>query len=182
VCTDGPGAPSTNTDGLSLQEGDPPPPPLDDGGGRVTLGSTEANVAATEIGTQQLCVPPEFEFEIEGEYFQNKTEKNAWIHIIPVSPVPEVPASGSGTIHETANNPDQKASGTLKVVGSDLQEHEIHLRDYAGTSLFLYDRGNFFGFTGGNLVAEVMACGETTTYEGTLRFSWFCEECKDDDF
>ena len=179
ACTDGPGAPSMNTDGLSLQEGDPPPPPLDDAAGFVTLGLIDASVEATEIGTQDVCEPPTFAFAIEGEYFQNKSEKQAHIHFRPVEE-PDGFASGSGTIHETANDPDQKASGTLIVIGSDLQQHEVHLRDYTGTSLFAYERGFVSGGTFGTLEVEVMACGEPTTITGTLSFSWFCEQCKFD--
>jgi hypothetical protein len=183
ACGDIPGAPSAKPDRPALQEGDPPPPPLDDGDGRFDLAPSEAAAAVAGIGTQQECVPPVFvDVDIEGEYFQNKTEKVAWIHFKPV------PGSGSGTIQETSNDPDQKAAGTLVVevpdpsdpTGATLQQYEIHLRDYQGTTLFAFTEGEFFGFTSGALEAEVTACGGTIDYEGDLQYSWFCEECKFD--
>jgi len=172
ACTDGPGAPSVNTDGPSLQEdGDPPPPPLD-GRGFITLRAGDEPTLATDIVPQQVCVPPTFAFTIEGDYFQNKSARMARVHFVPV------PGSGAGTIHETVNDlGDASASGTLVVIGSDLQQHEIHLRDYTGTSLFTYERGDFFGAIAGNLVAEVMACGANTEYTGAINFNWVCEEC-----
>lgn len=178
ACTDGPGAPTMNTDGLSLQEGDPPPPPLE-GGGFVSFandarfGSSVASVGATEIGTQQDdgCVPPQFPFiSITGDYFQNKSGNNARVHFRPVV------GSGSGTIHETANKPDATASGTLVVIGTDGQQHQIHLRDYTGTSLFEFEPGDFLGTIGGFLDAEVKACGEVMSYTGEIFFGW-CDDC-----
>jgi hypothetical protein len=174
ACGDVPGAPRVDADGLSLiTEGDPPPPPLD-GSGRASFAPSDVEITATETGTQQVCVPPVFSFDIVGDYFQNQSERMARIHFVPV------PGSGAGTIHETASNlGDPSASGSLIVIGSDGEQHEIHLRDYTGTSLFTYQRGDFFGFIAGSLIAEVMACGETTAYTGTISFSWDCLECKD---
>jgi hypothetical protein len=177
ACGDGPGAPTVNTDEpLLVEEGDPPPPPLDgEGTASFSPSGSEESIDATESVTQQVCVPPTFAFDIAGNYFQNKTEKFARVYFTPV------PGSGAGTIHETANNlGDPIASGTLVVIGSDGLQHEIHLLEYNGTSLFTYQRGNFFGSIGGSLVAEVMACGEQTAYTGTITFRWFCFECGKD--
>lgn len=178
ACTDGPGAPNVNTDEVSLLlEGDPPPPPLDGTGiARFSRTGSDIGIAATERITQDVCVPPTFVFVIEGEYFQNKSGKMARVNFTPV------PGSGSGTIHETANDPDPDASGTLVVLGSDGQQHEIHLLDYIGTSLFTYERGDFFGAIGGALVAKVTACGETMDYDGNIEFNWVCSECGKKDF
>ena len=175
ACTDGPGAPSVNTEGLSLQEdGDPPPPPLD-GEGSVTFRRDVEELAAV---AQDVCVPPPvIPVVIEGDYFQNKSERMARVHFTPV----EGTGTGSGTIHETINSLDPNASGTLVVMVGD-QQVQIHLIDYIGTSLFTYNRGDFFGSLAGNLVARVVACGETIPYDGTISFSWICDECGKKDF
>lgn len=179
ACTDGPGAPSANTDEVSLLvEGDPPPPPLDGTGiARFSPTGSDDLLRATESITQDGCVPPTFFFVIEGDYFQNKSERMARVNFTPV------PGSGSGTIHETVNDlGDADAYGTLVVLGSDEQQHEIHLLDYTGTSLFAYERGDFFGAIGGALVAKVTACGETVDYNGSVEFNWVCSECGKKDF
>jgi hypothetical protein len=170
ACTDGPGAPSASSDGPSLQFGDPPPPPLD-GGGAIDFVQA---VDLTAIAQQDVCVPPPvIPVAIEGTYFQNKSENMARVHFTPV----EGTGTGSGTIHETKNDAgDPDASGTLVVMVGDVQV-QIHLIDYVGTSLFLYQRGDFFGSLAGNLVARVVACGETNDYNGAISFSWVCSEC-----
>jgi hypothetical protein len=179
ACTDGPGAPTESTDGLSLQFGDPPPPPLD-GGGSVRLfpsddgfGPGAASIGATEIGTQQDdgCMPPVFNFIIEGDYFRNPTDNHARIHFRPVN------GSGMGVIREKATDPteplDQTASGSIIVEATNTpgEEHRIHLVDYDGPTLFQPIRSVGFILMG-ELEAEVMACRERTDYTGFVDFAW----------
>lgn len=175
ACGDVPGAPSTQTDRLPrLQEGDPPPPPLD-GSGEVTFVSSDLEITLM----QEACVPPAvIPIVLEGEYVQNRAQNNAWVHFRPVDGT----GSGMGTIHETTNKPgDPDASGTLVVMVGDTKV-QIHLREYFGTSLFLFEPGTFFGSLAGSLVADVVACGEKIDYTGEITFSWVCSECGKKDF
>jgi hypothetical protein len=176
ACADGPTAPTMNTDGLSLDAGDPPPPPLDGDGSASFL--SEDGIDAAVILTQHACEFPPLSFPIVGDYFRNNPENHARVNFTPEALVPTVldPGTGTGTIHETTSpstfpsDESQDASGTLVVLGSDMQQYEIHLLDYRGTSLFAGD--DSFGSIGGELDAVVMGCGERRQTTGSIFFGW----------
>jgi hypothetical protein len=89
-CTDGPIAPGKNTDGLSLQFGDPPPPPVDgDILGTFSVVDFSASVVASS--TPRDCDLLGF-FCVPGRYFQNKEElvenPTEWLDFLPEAPLP----------------------------------------------------------------------------------------------
>lgn len=171
ACADTPSAPPTFS--RPSLAGTPPPPRIE-ASGTATLSSTEAAIAsATGIVAQDACVPESpLIFVLEGTYLRNNPATNAWAHLTPVG------GSGIGKIHETQTKQD--ASGQWTIVQNAVQ-HDVHLLDYDGTSLFLF--ADNAGGAGGLLQAEVTACGQKTLYEGTIEFEWGtgipCSECFD---
>ncbi|HUF65091.1 MAG TPA: hypothetical protein VMM17_03870 [Gemmatimonadaceae bacterium] len=164
---------------------DNPPPPKLAGTGFLALGDEQVEALSLTIQSQS-CEdlgegPLAVAFPIEGDYFQNPPGNQAWVQFNPVG------GTGQGWIRERGEElpvpPDPVEDLTLEAGGlvkynQDGIDYQVRLLSYEGTPLRRQEGSDGFGFIGGQLTAEVRACGRREIAQGFINYNWGFDDCE----